>query len=111
MLAIFLGVTESTLEESRINFDDLIFEFYPCELEDDVVILERPSIKEWYEDRLTLEFDGKEYVWRDKSELYRNNKNLGCYLLLCVKWENSYQTIADSATIQLHTPYRRNYEY
>jgi len=95
---LFLAVTRIYPGESSIPFNDLLFEFYPCNVEDDFINLEKPKIISWDSEILVFKHDDKEYRWKYQKELYKDKKNLGCYILLCVSWNDkkNFDLIADS---------------
>lgn len=77
--------------ERSIDLSILIFQFYPCEVKQPIITLNNPKIKKFTDDLIVLEINKIKYKWVNKSILYKNSKNLGCYQFLCVKWNWGFE--------------------
>ena len=76
--------------ENKVNLNSLDFEFYPCDVESPVIVLNFASLKTCTDTLIVVKSEGDKYYWKNKSVLFRGKDNLGCYKFLCVTWHSGY---------------------
>ena len=94
IMVCFSGLYFSGLSKDNkrpIDLRNLIFQFFPCDAEKPVITLNCPKIRKFTDDLVILELDNVKYRWEEKSNLYKNSRELGCYQFLCVKWDWGYE--------------------
>lgn len=93
-LFVFAGNKYDKNELERpINLKSLHFEFFPCHIKDPIIILDYTSIKKFNDSEIVVVCEKVKYTWKNKSVLYMENKNLGCYNFLCIKWDFGYEFV------------------
>lgn len=101
-LIITLLLLMSFQSVGGIDWNRLEFQFYPCSVEDEFIDLKRAKIIKWEDDDnlIVLQYNEKQYTWKNKNTLYRGKKILECYFLLCIVWKNGFDIIADSTNFK-----------
>ena len=74
----------------EINFDALEFQFFPCSIDDPIIELNYASLEKYSENEMVIVYEKVKYIWKNKSVLFKENKNLGCYSFLCIRWTGDY---------------------
>lgn len=95
-----------------LDFDKLTFMFFPCGVDDEVIVLEEAKLVRYEDNEIQVKKGEETYSWQAKNVLYRGKKSLGCYMLLCITWdEYKYDIIADSTVLAQQKLLNASYPY
>lgn len=92
ILIVFVTAEKQVTVERPINLNCLDIEFFPCNLNDSIIELDCASLKKYSETQMVIEHLKIKYIW-ENNFLYRADKNLGCYKVVCIKYDNGYDIL------------------
>jgi len=95
ILIIIFSVSSYDVSKMRndLNMNAVNCEFFPCLISNATITLNTASIKKYSVNEIIIICNNITYTWKDKSILYKDTKNLGCYQLLCVTWNFGFDLI------------------
>ena len=88
---LILSFSPATLDIERSpNLKCLDFEFLPPTVDAPIIKLNCSSLKKITDDEMIIIYERVKYTWKNKTTLYKENKNLGNYTFLCITWATGY---------------------
>jgi len=91
VLCSFLFLSFDNIKIERpINLNALNFEFFPCDVNDPIIKLQTASLQKFTDYEIIIYYEKVKYVWKNKTILFKENQELGCYSFLCVSCFDKY---------------------
>lgn len=85
-LFFFVGYSQN-----RIDVNKLVFEFFPVNISLPIIYVYYPKTEKFSDTLLILKKKDAEYIWKNKTVLYKEFKEIGIYRFLCIYKRDGYE--------------------